>query len=391
MCASQVVPDGRSDRPLVSGGPPGGRFHSALSFDETACLGLRSRYSNCDACVMTCPAGVLRFADSGLVLEAECLGCGRCAAACPTGALWVKDYAAVAVRPEHEAGAVRIDCWKVPARESGPDAARFPCLGSLSVSRLLELWRLAGERDLILNDRGWCRRCTAGAGAIHPAADALDEANRLLVEVGVPPERLPRFEFRPLPPRSMPARIPDPVGERPVFGSLAQQIMSATRDAAVSTGPTGRHGVRGTPLRVGAAERTRVMSQLAAVCEKTRGRLPSRLFPALEISEACSHHEVCAAVCPSGALRTYETEDGGERGIVFDAILCLACGDCERVCPGREIRLLPEGDGTGRRAPRRLTSFARRECYYGPGDKPSDLPAAPEAKLAGGTETETMR
>lgn len=112
------------------------------------------------------------------------------------------------------------------------------------------------------------------------------------------------------------------------------------------------------PRRPLPAERIALLRQLAA---RWQGSLSPGVIPVIRISEACANHGVCAAVCPTRALRPYADE--GFAGLEFDATACIACGACAAVCPGNAlaIQAAAGGDSHGR-APRRVSRHAQRAC-----------------------------
>jgi ferredoxin len=341
------------------------RLHpqAPVGFAAEACLPLRSRYARCDACQRACPAGVLALDQEALGMGDGCLHCGRCVAACPTGALAVPGFVPQAV----VAGSPRplaVECWKVPRRLSAREAVRVPCLGGLSVGRWLALRAAAGERPLEAVDRGWCGRCSAG-GTTHPAASAVTQANRLLEEMGEPPQALIRFVHKPLPVKAMPEAIPEPaaefsMGRRTFFRGLVGQAAETLNvmETSASASAAGNREVRRDPLP--SPERTRVISALRRLADRSGRPLPSSIFPALRISEACRNHRVCAATCPTGALAVYQ--ENGATGVGFDASACIACGECERACPEQAIDFASPGTGAVSEKPIRLTRVEEREC-----------------------------
>lgn len=196
-----------------------------LGLREDACLALLSpRYTTCRACKEICPVDAIRVGDAALELAESCLSCGRCAAACPMGELSLPGFNI----PELEqdvASPVALDCWKVP-QEFAPDGAvRVPCLGGLSVGRIVDLVVSAGKRPVVLLDRGWCTLCHAGDDSAHPVSGALETARCLLAKAGMAAGELPRLEAQLLPEKIMPAEIPDSdtqqqLSRRAFFGAL---------------------------------------------------------------------------------------------------------------------------------------------------------------------------
>lgn len=334
---------------------------SALRFSAGACLALRSRYGRCSRCADACPAQVLHLESDGLQLADGCLNCGRCAGVCPTGALKAPGFAHAAPAPG-TSQPITVECWKIPDRVAG-DAVRMPCLGGVSAGRWLELVAAAGERPVKAIDRGWCGECSAGGGAAHPATQHLAEANRWMAAAGAPASHRIVLERRPLPASEMPVEIPDPrnrvaMDRRAFLRGLSRRTAAAATGALVAMPPAEPAAQR--PARAPSPERERTVTALTAIAQREGMSLPVRLFPALRLSDACANHNVCASVCPTGALAAWS--EGAASGIAFEAAACIACGDCERACPERAIRLLPEGDGSVPRAPARLTRFEEREC-----------------------------
>ncbi len=88
---------------------------------------------------------------------------------------------------------------------------------------------------------------------------------------------------------------------------------------------------------------------------------PQPAAPALRVSARCMNHGFCAAICPTRALRRYET--GTAAGIAFDAAACDGCGLCVRACVQHALRLDRSGtltDPAGR--PLVLSRFELRHC-----------------------------
>ncbi|HJW81636.1 MAG TPA: 4Fe-4S binding protein [Acidiferrobacterales bacterium] len=337
-----------------------------VGFSAAACLPLRSRYVQCGRCVAACPVKLLSLTNETLVLADGCLGCGRCLAACPTGALAVAGFSRKAVSSS-EAGTLYLDCWKVPPAASPQGAVRVPCLGGLSVGRLLGFCVAAGQRPVALLDRGWCRQCPAGGAGEHPVQAALSATQSWLREIGVPPTRWPQLARQRLPASDQAHAIPDAASEQPVsrrdfLGRLAHQATTVAAEAMgfeqAAAAPS-RTGVdRRTPVR--ALERERQLVSLKLLAARHGRAVPAHFFPAMAVNADCCNHRLCARLCPTGALLAYETDR--ESGVRFDAAACIACGQCEAVCPEKAIRLLPAGNAAIAAGAAVLTRHARRTC-----------------------------
>lgn len=240
------------------------------------------------------------------------------------------------------AEAAAVECARVPDTVRVPGAAAVPCLGGLAVADLL-----AAPRTLV--DRGWCGGCPAGAAAAHPAAGAVAEAAALAVALGVP---APRIESVPTPPRkALPLRphtdAVDP-GRRRLFGGLLRAAR-AEEEAPV-------HNLR-APLAI--PSRERLLSAVRTMAAETGQPLPSSLHALVRVVETCGDHRVCAAVCPTRALRA--DESGGATTLSFHPDACIACGRCADSCPERAISVGP-WDGPAPDGPILLRRAEVRAC-----------------------------
>lgn len=333
--------------------------NAPLALLRAACLRLHSRHASCEACATACPAGVLRVQSQSLTLDEGCSGCGRCQAACPMGALSASGFDTLRHRPAARYRAVTIDCARVP--DGAPAAAllRVPCLGGISLGTLLELTAADKPAAVQLLDRGWCAGCANG-GSRNPAADLVERAAMYLAEAGLPPPYQPQIVARPLAPE-----LAQPVGgaaagtrrRRRAFLHLAARSAAAVAHRRpVATIPERQ----AAPSVHASRERRRILAALERVAVRHGGQESRRLFHAIVVNDLCSGHRVCAAACPTGALRRYRDDAAGMVGLAHDARDCVGCGHCEAICPEGALRL-ERGAGTtaGRTV---LTAFAQRAC-----------------------------
>ncbi len=300
----------------------------------------------------------LQVSERGPVLTGDCLGCGRCAAACPTDALQVQGFPALPLPGQPAPSVTRLECWRVPEAPLRSGTLHVPCLGGLDASRMLTLHRLAGPSGITLVDRGWCQDCPAhGCGTGHPADRALETANHILGETGVPDADLPRFSLEPLSEgmasRDLPGRdLQARTGRRDFFRRLGGHAATVhgAREDNVGTDPAARVLVgKHVPSR-----RRRLAAELVAA---TGSATTPAAVPLLSVNGDCDGHGVCAAVCPTGAL----VRDRGDTTsrLHLDASACIACGLCQAHCPEQAIRVVADSGG---QPTAELNRMEQREC-----------------------------
>lgn len=342
------------------------RENHPLGLFEDACLPMRApRYATCRACESVCPAKAIHIGETAIQLDENCVRCGRCAAICPMGALVLPDFSVPDILREN-AMPLSVDCWKVPGKLSPEGSVRVPCLGGLSTGRILELVAMAGVHSLELLDRGWCSKCKAGSSPDHPVHASLEQARSLLEAVGLTTSRLPMLRSSGLPISLMPIDIPEPVTEtkmsrRGFFSALtAKAVVTIDRVKPLAPELEMRRtrGFEREP--VPSRERERLLHVMELIGKSSSVAQPLRLFYRVVISDACKNHQLCASICPTGALAVFDQESRKE--LMFDTWLCIGCNECHSVCPSGALSVLPNGYTTLPDHHIRLTSFGENTC-----------------------------
>lgn len=337
-----------------------------LGLLEDACLPMRApRYATCRACENVCPVKAIHIGETAIQLDENCIRCGRCAAVCPMGALVLPGFSVPNV-PQENAMPLSVDCWKVPGKLSPEGAVRVPCLGGLSLGRIVELVAMAGARSLELLDRGWCSGCNAGKSSDHPIHASLDQARSLLDAAGLGASQLPRLRSLYLPANLMPIDIPEHVTESKIsrreffsaFTAKAVVTIDKVKPLAPGLEARRRRGFEREP--VPSRERERLLWSMELIGQSAGVTQPTKLFYRVVITDACNNHQFCASICPTGALGVFDKVSRTE--MMFDTRLCIGCNECHSICPSGALSVLPNSYDALPDHPICLTSFGENIC-----------------------------
>lgn len=293
--------------------------HTAVSVETERCVRAFNRGNPCRLCIDGCPTLAIAFAAEGITFdEAACVACGLCVRVCPTGAFDGHDETSrllqcvAALSPRT---ALDLTCGHAPATEAGNGVDAIVqiegCLAGLGAAAYLGLAALGVEQAGIRVEA--CDACPIGAlrGAIeHACENARSLAKVDVAVVDAPPlstARVPVYSTR-TPQMSRRSLFRRAVGSEPSLPLLP--------DASVPDGKA--------PPR----ERRALLHMLAHLpTEKIRD---GAVFPMLTAGASCTACQVCATVCPTGAL-WFEAEEGAfELG--FAPLTCTECGLCVELC-----------------------------------------------------------
>jgi ferredoxin len=159
----------------------------------------------------------------------------------------------------------------------------------------------------------------------------------------------------------MPAEIPGPESEERISRrALFRRFAAEAAQAIPASRPVVPRRRRGSDFPL--PKRERLLAALEILTQQPAERLPAAVLPGLTLQKDCDHLGVCAGMCPTGALYTYEKDD--HAGIGFDPRDCVACGLCAQACPARAIEVRPAGESGQSAAAHTLTRFPLARCEH---------------------------
>jgi ferredoxin len=332
---------------------------SRVQFEPGRCLHYDNRQADCDACLGSCPVGALRLEPGGIALDEDlCVACGLCFHRCPTGVFdgddGVADVLNCAMRVDEEAR-IELACAGHPdpaegARKVDAVIRTDGCLAMLGPSAYTGLLAVGVERVGIRLDA--CAECPIGhvraeiEKTINMAREFISDADVITTIHSLDGIRWKRR-------RPVYAAKRPPFSRRDFFRKIAAQDMNL----AGGLTPAALAGEKAAPR-----EHRRLLNTLSQVPENHRAAASVK-FPQFSASEACTACGLCAATCPTGALRL-EKEDG-EYQLLFNAQDCTDCGKCLSLCPAQALEhagYLPLEWEARESAPVVLVSGALRQC-----------------------------
>lgn len=296
----------------------GESLHPArASISSPACLRTGKPYVPCTVCADYCPVKAISVGARAATISEDCLGCGLCSVACPTGAIDVVGFDA----PLGTGGPIHIECSRVPAGLLEADSWVVPCVGGLTISDLAAAAEKQGDdASIALVDRGLCDGC-AIAGGQNKVAEACTKFSAILERIESDAIHLERIDRQIAPAEARPP------GSRP----------PSSRRAFLRSFIAPPRAKRPVDIR----QERATIARLAA---RANHVLDASFYPTINVSEDCRDHGVCAASCPTGALRR-ETSGASDEihRLAFDPTQCVSCRRCAEVCPGQALTFTASG------------------------------------------------
>lgn len=291
-----------------------------LVVDTSRCLRMRFSESSCQRCVDICPHCAVSL-DSGLAINPQkCRGCLLCTAVCPVGALEQSSEFSACLAQLSKVSEPVLGCLRTKECANGTVA----CLGGLSKEHLLALYHLlAGRLTLNLSLCSDCpnnpmiaelkQRLEGISGAGLSCSGCRIDTAAAAEDIHYHGETVDRRSF---------------------FKSFRTSLFTS---AAVILTPATEQAERRTDYS------RKLLPMRRALLNSTRNKLPKELVPLLHKSfdatvsfkENCTRCQGCVAICPTGALKSEQSD----LVPTFDYLLCTGCELCREFCLDQALRI----------------------------------------------------
>ena len=305
--------------------------YSLASVSLERCLNRRYNRVFCNKCEHVCCANAISFDTVPDIDGVACTGCGVCINVCPTGALSIRDISKKDILSSIEDGRkVVFSCRSVQESDNESDTISYvtvPCIGYLCEGMLI---KAASMSEQIIIERA-CDHCALKID-FCVVQRKVDVANTILESFG----RNPNIELS--------ADCTVDVLEKDSFGRKSIDYLRNVyggNDNNRNNGGDLPDVESSGEMSIISATHVLLIDAISALGEPVKDVIILESGPlySIDIADACDMCGLCAAICPTGALKLSESEseDGSMQSIGFNVSFCIGCDVCRQVCKKNAI------------------------------------------------------
>lgn len=278
------------------------------------CVRERNRFSSCSKCAEACPASAISL-DGGLNIQEEaCTECMKCTVVCPMEAFYDEKY----VEYYREMPSREIIAFSCEKDKSDQAYIRLACLNQLDKGLLL--YALVTSKIVTIQfDQEKCSRCSKFDMTLSERLiEIIDELKSMLV-------RPAEIHFNCHPSIKMERNYT----RRDLFTFFSKKMANNVVSPFIPDEAEVKN-LR-TSLKAGLKRMFyyRILEQHRHLFKENLDT--RRLYSLqLEINSGCDGCEVCARVCPTGALLFSEDKD--HISAMFNPQQCNGCRSCIDIC-----------------------------------------------------------
>ena len=336
-------------------------FTELVLIDKDRCVRLRHKWSKCDECMSSCPAGAIKVGRAGGAVNIDwdkCNGCGICSNVCKTGVYTLKNFNDKGFIDRcreivMDYGSLEVRCGIV-SDEATSNSVTVECIGIINPAHILGvIASSSGSRVHFRYDT--CSNCTSKFGeAIVQRSINITEniltALRLDGKAVITTGNFPSgaaVRVNKCGGKKKEAEKKEVLSRRELFGYFkkkTQLSVAKTIDVFLEAEkkPTARRIDYSGKLPVKRILMLAYMKKMGEISKDMLDTSDNALITGLEIDEnKCDICGICYKFCPAGALTEYSISGESravKAGINFKPAYCVKCGLCVAACFRKAIK-----------------------------------------------------
>jgi ferredoxin len=302
-------------------------LRKGIETDRSRCLRMRFNGNSCAKCLEQCRRDAISIHDYVSIDTDICTECMLCVSACPSDCFRIKgaDFYSLLGRLRKIGQSVTSPVLGCNTRTGTFCHLRTSCFGFLSEEHLMAL-SLSLQNEVQIDAAG-CAEC--GNGFIvdiltkRLGAVAVKTSARISEKIKLVKSRR-ALDFQEM-----------SYDRRGFFKAFRNSTFLHAFSLFDNEDP--EEGARVYSAKRLPFKRELLNRAIRTLHGEARSLLLRTSYYTVNVSEACSDCFACVGMCPTGALKTEET-DGG-RGLLFGSFLCSGCGLCMEFCIEKALAL----------------------------------------------------